>query len=715
MDSAGQQAVSERLPSFESATPPAIRVEDKVMMVHGLAIHDEFAWLRAENWQAVLKDGTALPPEIKAHLLAENRHTKRAMRKVDGLRKQLLGELRGRIKEDDTSPPEPDGPFAYFSQFREGEEHPRICRQPRHGGETTILLDCERLARGKAFFDLGDSAHSPDHALIGWSVDLEGSEFYTIKVRTVATGRDRRDRIEMTDGSIVWSKDGKSFYYVRVDDNHRPRFVMRHRLGSPPGEDVVIHEEKSDLYFLNISETQSGAYGVINSSGHEDTEEWLFDLADPDARARRLAERQTEVLYDCDHHGDRLLIKTNADGAEDFKIVSAPLDDPERHNWTDFIPHRPGVMILTTLLLKDHFIRMERQDGVPRLVVHAFATGEEHQIAFDEEAFDLDLSSGYEFDTRTIRFTYSSMTTPSETYEYDLETRTRTLIKRQEIPSGHDSSRYLCRRMFARAKDGETIPISVLSLKDAPADSSAPCLLYAYGSYGYAMTPAFDSDPLSLVDRGFIYAIAHVRGGTEKGWQWYKRGKRGEKKNTFTDFIAVAEHLVEAGLTARGSIVAQGASAGGLLMGAVANMAPDLFAGLLAEVPFVDVLNTILDADLPLTPPEWPEWGNPIVDRAAFEYIRSYSPYDNVSAQRYPAILATGGLSDPRVTYWEPAKWVARIRSRMTGGGPILLKTNMDAGHGGASGRFEQLEEVAFAYAFAIAAVNAARMRRAGP
>ena len=678
---------------------------------HGLAIRDEFAWLRADNWQAVLKDGNALPTDIKNHLMAENRYTKRVMKNVEGLRKDLLGELRGRIREDDSSPPEPDGPFAYFTEFLEGNEHPRICRQPREGGDSTILLDCERLARGKAFFDLGDSAHSPDHKLIGWSVDYEGSEFYTIKVRNVSTGRDRRDRIDMTDGSIIWSKDAVSFYYVLVDDNHRPRFVKRHRLGTPVTEDIVIYEEKSDLYFLSLSETQSGAYGVINISGHEDTEEWLFDLADPAAKARLVAKREAEVLYDCDHHGDRLLIKTNADGAEDFKIVVAPLDRPDRSSWTDFIAHKKGVMILTTLVLRDYLVWIEREDGIPRIIVRAFSSGEDHRIAFDEEAFDLDLSSGYEFDTTTIRFTYSSMTTPSETYEYDLRTRERRLIKRQDIPSGHEPMDYVCRRIFARASDGEDIPISILSKRGSPQDGSAPCLLYAYGSYGYAMTPAFDSDPLSLVDRGFIYAIAHVRGGTEKGWQWYKRGKRDQKINTFTDFITVAEHLSKQGYTSEGLIVAQGASAGGLLMGAIANMAPHLFAGILADVPFVDVLNTILDAELPLTPPEWLEWGNPITDRRAFDYIRSYSPYDNVKAQSYPPILATGGLNDPLVTYWEPAKWVARLRARMTKGGQILLKTNMDAGHGGASGRFEQLEEVAFAYAFALASVNAARRR----
>ena len=625
--------------------------------VHGVRLSDDYAWLRAPNWQEILKDGNALPADIRAHLDCENEYTATVMRGTRALQKALLAEMRGRIQEDDTSPPAPDGPFAYFTEYREGGEHPLICRQMRDGSSRKVLLDCEKLARGKPFFDLGDSAHSPDHALLGWSVDLDGSESYTIRVRNLLSGRDRRERIERTDGSLVWTSDGSAFFYVRLDDNHRARFVMLHRLGTPASADIVLHEEASDLFFIDISESQSGAYGILNVSGHENSEEWLLDLAHPDMPPRLVAEREAELLYDCDHHGERLFIRTNADGAEDFKIVTAPLSKPARANWVDFVAYREGVMILTMLVLKDFLVRLEREDGMPRLIVHALATGTEHRIAFEEEAFDLDLSSGYEFDTTTIRFSYSSLSTPSATYDYDLVTRERRLLKRQIIPSGHDPSRYESKRIVALASDGEAIPVSILALRDRDRDQPSPCLLYAYGSYGHAMTPAFDSDILSLVDRGFIYAIAHVRGGTDKGWHWYRDGKRERKVNTFTDFIAVGDHLCAEGLTRTGLIVAQGASAGGMLMGAVANMRPDLFAGIIAEVPFVDCLNTILDADLPLTPPEWLEWGNPITDADAFRTILSYSPYDNVAANDYPAILATGGLSDPRVTYWEPAKW----------------------------------------------------------
>ncbi len=371
-------------------------------------------------------------------------------------------------------------------------------------------------------------------------------------------------------------------------------------------------------------------------------------------------------------------------------------------NWQEIIPHRPGCLMLDTILYRQHMVRLEREDGLPRIVVRRLADGAEHAIAFPEEAYSLGMSPGYEFDTPTMRFIYSSMTTPAETYDYDMETRERTLRKRQEVPSGHNAADYVTRRLYAPAPDGETVPVSILYRKDTPLDGSAPLLLYGYGAYGISIPASFSTTRLSLVDRGFIYAIAHIRGGKDKGYHWYTDGKLTQKLNTFTDFIAAGEYLVEQGLTQRGRIVANGGSAGGMLMGVVANMAPDLFLGIIADVPFVDVLNTMLDKHLPLTPPEWPEWGNPITSRDEFEIIHSYSPYENVEAKAYPHIFAYGGLTDPRVTYWEPAKWVARLREKNTSDNLILLKINMEAGHGGASGRFEQLREMAADYAFAL-------------
>jgi oligopeptidase B len=415
-----------------------------------------------------------------------------------------------------------------------------------------------------------------------------------------------------------------------------------------------------------------------------------------------IAAREPEVEYDASHHRDRLIILTNADGAEDFKLVHAPVQTPSREHWTDLVPHRPGVLIVGFQVYEHWLVRLERENALPRIVVRNFDSGEEHSIAFDEEAYALGLGGGYEFDTDTLRFIYSSMTTPAEVFDYDMRTRERVLRKVQEVPSGHDPTHYVTRRLMATSHDGEQVPVSVLHHRDTALDGSAPLLLYGYGSYGHAIPAAFGTVRLSLVDRGFVFAIAHVRGGMERGYRWYKSGKLMAKRNTFEDFIAAAEHLVHERFTSARRIAIQGGSAGGMLVGAVSNMRPDLFKAVVAEVPFVDVLSTMCDDTLPLTPPEWPEWGNPIDSEQAYRYIASYSPVDNVTARAYPHIIVTAGLSDPRVTYWEPAKWVAKLRANKLDDNLLLLHTNMEAGHGGAAGRFERLRETAMVYAFVL-------------
>ncbi|TAJ29590.1 S9 family peptidase [Bosea sp. (in: a-proteobacteria)] len=701
--SAGQRA---------AARPPVAPIRTVETVVHGVTLRDDYAWLRAENWKDVLRDPDVLPEEIRRHLEAENAYCKAQMASTRALQRELVKEMRGRIKEDDSSVPQPDGPWLYYSRYRKGGEHPLICRRPRVSDLTRkksreqIMLDADALADGKDFFDLGDTAHSPDHALLGWSADEAGSELYRIRVRDLATGEDLPDIVPDTTGDIVWANDAGSFFYVALDADHRPSQVKRHRLGTPAESDTVLHDEADAGMFVDIDQTQSGRFLLISIGDHETSEIRLVDLDAPETPPRLVAAREVGRQYEVEHHGEDLLILTNADGAEDFKIVTAPLGSPEPAHWRDLVPHKGGRLILDHLCLKGRLIRLEREDGLPRIVIRELGDGTERSIAFDEEAYGLGIDPGYEFETDTLRFLYASLARPAETYDYDLATAERTLLKRQEVPSGHDPAAYKVRRIFATARDGEQVPVSILHRADLPLNGSAPCLLYGYGSYGSAMSASFRTRPLSLVDRGFVYAIAHVRGGTEKGRRWYLDGKREKKRNTFTDFIAAGEALAEAGFTTRGRIVAEGGSAGGMLMGAVANIAPELFAGIVAEVPFVDVLNTILDETLPLTPPEWPEWGDPIRDIRAFETIRSYSPYDNVAAQSYPPILAMAGLTDPRVTYWEPAKWVARLRASMTGGGPILLHTNMDAGHGGSAGRFDSLKETALAYAFAIKAAG---------
>jgi oligopeptidase B len=678
---------------------------------HGTTLVDDYAWLKAANWQAVMRDPTELDPAIRAYLEAENAFTEAALADTRALQEALFAEMKGRIKEDDSSVPTPDGPFAYFSRYREGGQHPLICRTPRDGGDEQVLIDGDAAAAGKAFFQLGDAAHSPDHRKLVWSSDDAGSEIFTARIRDLDDGAELADVLPEVAGGAVWTADSSAFYYVRLDAQHRPSRVYRHRLGTQASEDALVYESHDPGFFVTIGKLQSGRFAEISIHDHETAESWLLDLDCADAEPRLVAGRETSVRYEVEHHpaigGEpALFILTNADGAEDFKIVTAPLATPGRAHWRDLVPHRPGVFILSFVVLADWLVRLEREDGLPRIVVRHLRDGEEHAIAFPEEAYSLGMSAGYEFATNILRFTYSSMTTPAEVWDYDLAARTRVLRKRQEVPSGHDPANYVTRRLLAPAKDGETVPISLVHRKELRPDGTAPGLVYGYGAYGMAIPAAFSTNRLSLVDRGFIYAIAHIRGGTEKGWRWYREGKLAAKPNTFDDFIAVTEHLAAQGWIAPGKAVAHGGSAGGMLIGAVANKRPDLYAGMIAEVPFVDVLNTMLDDTLPLTPPEWPEWGNPIADAAAFRTILSYSPYENVRAQAYPAMLVLAGLTDPRVTYWEPAKWVARLRATQTGRRLLALRTNLEAGHGGAAGRFERLKEVALAYAFAIAAVE---------
>ena len=698
-----------------SRLPPPPRAErhPRTSTWHGVTLTDDYAWLRAENWREVMRDPASLDAKIRSYLTQENDYTKAALGHTEALQQTLFAEMKGRIKEDDSTVPSPDGPLAYYIRYREGGQHPIVCRQPREGGPEQVMLDGDALAADKPFFQLGGMDHSPDHRLLAWSADDKGSEIDTLRVRNLTTGQDLPDLVPEVSGSPVWTADSSAFYYVRLDDNHRPSRIYRHRLGTPASDDALVYEEQDSRFFVSLGHTQSGRFADISVHDHETSESWLIDLTGADATPRLVAARETLVQYDVEHHPnlngeDVLVVRTNAYGAEDFKVAVTPLARMGRENWRDLIPHRRGVYVLSITLFADWLIRLEREDSLPRIVVRHLASGEEHAIAFAEEAYSLGADGGYEFVTDQLRFHYSSMTTPNEVWDYDLKTRARTLRKRQEVPSGHDPAAYVTRRLRATAPDGESIPISILHRADVTPDGSAPLLLYGYGAYGYAMPASFATGRLSLVDRGFVYAIAHIRGGTEKGWHWYQDGKLHNKPNTFSDFIAAAEFLRQQGYAAPGKIVAHGGSAGGMLMGAVANMRPDLFGGIIAEVPFVDVINTMLDDSLPLTPPEWQEWGNPITDPQAFRTMLGYSPYENVRAQDYPAILALAGLTDPRVTYWEPAKWVAKLRSVNTGRNLIALRTNMEAGHGGAAGRFDRLKEVALSYAFAIDLVGAA-------
>jgi oligopeptidase B len=682
--------------------PPVAQRRPTFSVRHGVELTDEYAWLRASNWQDVMRDPAVLDQQIRAYLEAENTYTDVALADTAGLQSELYEEMKARIKEDDSSVPAPDGAYEYYMSFVTGGQYPLLCRRPRGGGAEEVLLDGNKEAEGQRYWQLGAAAHSPDHRYLAYAVDKKGSELFTIKVRDLTTGKDLREAMPDTRSSIIWGGDSRTLFYVRLDANQRPLYVYRHRVGTPGKADVLIYDEKDKGFYVAVDQTQSSRFVVIEAHDHQTTEIYLIDADRPESDPRLVVPRQHGHEYAVEHHGDDFIITTNSGGAEDFRICVAPVADPRQENWRELIAHKPGRLILETVAFKDHLVRLEREDSLPRIVVRRFADGAEHAIDFDEEAYSLGMSAGYEFDTTGLRFTYSSMTTPAQVFDYDMEVRTRVLRKTQEVPSGHNPADYVTRRLLAPAADGETVPISLIYRKGTPLDGSAPLFLYGYGAYGISIPASFSTSRLSLVDRGFVYAIAHIRGGKDKGYRWYTDGKLENKVNTFTDFIAAGEFLAREKYTRRGRIVANGGSAGGMLMGVVANMAPDQFLGIIADVPFVDVLNTMLDESLPLTPPEWPEWGNPITSKKDFDTIRSYSPYDNVAAKAYPHIFAYAGLTDPRVTYWEPAKWIARLRHLNTSQNLILLKTNMEAGHGGASGRFEALKELAVDFAFAL-------------
>ncbi len=690
--------------SFElsAAKPPIAEKRPTTSSHHGIELKDDYAWLRAENWQDVMRDPSVLPDDIRAYLDAENAYYEGLMEDTKGLQEVLFDELKGRMKQDESSVPSPDGPYAYASRYEEGKEYPLFVRTPRDGGEETVLFDGPREAEGTEYFALGHMAHSPDHKSLAWSVDNNGSEYHHMRIRDLDNGTDGDELIRDV-GGFAWCADSATFAYVKVDENHRPNKVFAKQPGAEP---TLIFEEKDERFYVGVGKSLDGKTIEISTGMNDQDEVYLLPADDVLAKPVLVSPRRERHEYSTIPAAETLYIVTNSDGAENYRIMTAPLDKPQEENWVELIAHRKAVKIAAVLIFQNHMVRLESENALPRIVVRHLTSGDEHAIDFDEEAYSLGLREGYEFETSILRFTYSSPSTPAQVWDYDLVTRERTLRKEQEIPSGHDAADYVVRRLHAPADDGEQVPLTVLYHKGTVLDGSAPCLLYGYGSYGMGMTAAFSPNRLSLVDRGFVYCTAHIRGGDEKGRHWYEQTKKGGKVKTFTDFNASGRYLARERYTSEGKIVAMGGSAGGLLMGASVNMAPQLFAGIIAQVPFVDVLNTMLDASLPLTPGEWSQWGNPIESEEEFKIIASYSPYDNVVVQDYPPIFALSGLTDPRVQYWEPSKWIAKLRDVTAGKSPILLKTNMGSGHFGKTGRFAYLEEVALVYAFALKAAG---------
>jgi oligopeptidase B len=683
---------------------PAARKDPKRIEQVGRGRIDDYAWIKDDNWQAVMRDPSLLKSEIRTHLEAENAYTRAMMAGTEALQERLYQEMRGRIKEDDSSVPTPDGPYSYYRRFAIGGQHPIYARTPRDGGGEEILLDVDVLAQGKAYYKVVAAQHSPDHGLLAYAADEQGAEIYTIYVKDIAAGALLEHSIASATGDFSFSPCGQYLLWTHRDDNGRSDKIYRRPARG--GADVLVYDEPDDGCFIGVGVSESRQYILINAGNHDQSEWHVIPAAEPTAAPRVFTPRTNGVLYTPTHWNGRWHMLTNADGAVDFKIMACEEGATGREHWRDLIPHQPGRFITQLEATKNYLVRLERADALPRIVLRDQA-GVEHAIALEEQAFNLELVGGYEYDTQTQRYIYESPTTPRQYFDYDMEARTQSLRKTQEIPSGHDSAKYETRRIFVAAADGARVPVTVLMRRGQKLDGSAPMLLYGYGSYGISMDADFSIVRLSLLDRGWIYAIAHVRGGAELGFGWFLDGRLEKKPNTFTDFIACAEALIAQGYASAGNIVTEGRSAGGLLMGAIANMRPDLWAGVIGGVPFVDVINTMSDASLPLTPPEWPEWGNPLESAEDYDRIAAYSPYDNIAAKPYPAMLATGGLTDPRVTYWEPTKWAAKLREYTTSTRPILLKMIMTAGHAGSAGRFEHLREIAHDYAFALRAIGA--------
>ncbi|HRO03164.1 MAG TPA: S9 family peptidase [Terricaulis sp.] len=666
---------------------------------------DDYHWMKDDNWQAVMRDPSLLRADIRENLDAENAYREALMADTAPLQERIYAEMRGRTKEDDSSVPAPDGPWEYYRRFDAGAQHPIYARRPRGAeGPEQVLINVEDMARGKTFFRVISAQHAPDHAMFAYAVDEQGSEIYTVYVKDLASGETLGAPIANCTGDFTWSPDGRLIFWTFRDDNGRPAKVYRRPARG--GEDVLVYDEPDDGFFIGVGVTESRDFITITAGNNSQSELLTIPARMPEAVPTVFHPREAELMYAPTHWNGRWYVLTNADGAVDFKIMVCDPGRTSRSYWADFTPHRAGRYITGLHATKDYLVRSERENALPRIIVR-HASGQEHAIALEEEAFSLETGPGYEYDTATLRYVYDSPATPMQWYDYDMGARTRSLRKTQEIPSGHNAADYVTRRLWANAEDGARVPITVLMKRGTPTDGSAPLFLYGYGSYGISMDADFSIRRFSLVDRGWIYAIAHVRGGAEMGWGWFQDGKRFKKKNSFTDFVACADSLIAQGYARAGNIVCEGRSAGGLLMGAILNLRPELWAGVIAGVPFVDVLNTMSDTSLPLTPPEWPEWGNPLEDAEAYDYIASYCPYSNIGQKAYPAVLATGGLTDPRVTYWEPQKFVAKLRPHSTSGRPVLLKMNMGAGHAGSAGRFEFLRELAHDYAFAIKAIGA--------
>jgi oligopeptidase B len=674
----------------ELPPPPVARVVPRTDTLHGDVRVDNYFWLRDRQ-----------NPEVIAYLEAENRYADTAMAATRPLQETLYQEMLARLKQTDLSVPDRIGPYFYYTRTQEGKQYPIFAR--RRGSMEApeeVFFDQNQMAEGKRYYTLGAFSVSPDHRMLAFSVDTSGAERFTLMVKNLETGQVLSERIDEVGFGATWAADNRHLFYTRSDSAQRADRIFRHAVGTAPSADVQVFHEPDVLFRTGIDLTKDEKWLVISSGSYTTSEARVIPAGRPTEAPRLVSARQDGVIYEVDHQDGRFLIRTNADGANNFKLMWAPEGDPSRAAWRELVAERDSALLDGIDVFRDHLVLYERGNALRMIRIRNIRTNQEHTVEFPEPVYSASPGRNPEYDTHTLRFGFQSMVTPSSVYDYDMNTRRRELKKATEV-IGYDPSAYATERTWATASDGTRVPVSLVYRKPVVRDGSRPMLLYAYGSYGLSMDPNFSSANLSLLDRGVVFAIAHIRGGQEMGRAWYDQGKMLNKRNTFTDFIAVAEHLVAERWTSSERLAIRGGSAGGLLMGAVVNMRPDLFRAVVADVPFVDVINTMADASIPLTALEWVQWGNP-VNETEYRYMLSYSPYDNVERKAYPTMLVTTGLNDPRVAYWEPAKWVARLRTMKTDENPLLLRTNMGAGHGGSSGRYDAIRETAFRYAFIL-------------
>ncbi len=675
-----------------NTAPPVAPKLPKILSIHADDRVDNYYWLSDRD-----------NPEVLAYLEAENAYTADVMKHTEPLQTVLYDEMLARIQETDLSVPYRKGDFYYYSRTETGKAYPIYCRkQGSLKAAEEVLLDQNVLAEGHEFFQLGAISISPDHRVLAYSNDTAGSERYTLCFLDLKTRLLFPELIPDTYYGVVWGNDNQTVFYTQLDDANRPYKLFRHTLGNPATADELIHHEQDDFYFLSVGKTRSEAYILLDLGSKITSEVHFLDANQPTGKFQVIQPRSPGIEYAVEHHSDLFYITTNED-ALNFKLMKAPVTAPAKANWEPVIPHREEVLLEGISAFANHLVIYERAEGLPTMRIRQLATQEEHYMSFPDATYSVGEGANPEFHTQTLRYYYTSLVVPGSVFDYHMDTRTQELKKETPVLGGYDRSLYTSDRLLARAADGTQLPISIVYKKGLPQNgtNTNPLLLTGYGSYGYSYDPGFSSSRLSLLDRGVVVAIAHIRGGSEMGRRWYEDGKFLQKKNTFTDFIACAEHLIAQGWTDQNHLAITGGSAGGLLMGAVVNLRPDLFHAVVADVPFVDVVTTILDDSLPLSIMEREEWGDPN-DKTYYDYMKSYSPYDNVAAKAYPNLLIIGGLNDSRVSYWEPAKWTAKLRALKTDSNVLLLKTNMGAGHGGASGRYDSLKEGAFEFAFLL-------------